>query len=138
MDATAAELAAAPLFASLDEAEMAEIAVWFDVRTVSEGVRLAGEGASGYFFFVLADGTASVTLDGEELATLGPGDFFGELSVLDGRPRPAQVVTEGPATCLALASWDFEAVLLAEPRVSLAVLRGLASRLRDITEGTRH
>jgi CRP-like cAMP-binding protein len=76
--------------------------------------------------------------DGESIATLGPGDFFGELSVLDGKPRNAQVVTIGPTTCLALASWDFEAVLLAEPKVTLAILRGLATRLRELTEATRH
>ena len=71
-------------------------------------------------------------------AVLGPGDFFGELSVLDGQPRVAQVVTEVPTTCLALATWDFEAVLLEEPRVTLAILRGLAMRLRDLTETHHH
>jgi CRP/FNR family cyclic AMP-dependent transcriptional regulator len=84
------------------------------------------------------DGGVRVVRDGEPIATLGPGDFFGELSVLDGRPRVAQVVADGPTSCLALASWDFEAVLLAEPRVSLAILRGLAGRLRDLTEAHQH
>jgi CRP/FNR family transcriptional regulator, cyclic AMP receptor protein len=72
------------------------------------------------------------------VATIGPGDFFGELSVLDGRPRVAKVIADGPTTCLALASWDFEAILLEEPRVSLAILRGLAGRLRDVTETHRY
>ena len=62
---------------------------------------------------------------------LGPGDFFGELSVLDGRPRVAQVIADGPTVCLALATWDFEAVVKEQPAVALAVLRGLAGRLRD-------
>jgi CRP-like cAMP-binding protein len=75
---------------------------------------------------------------GETIATVGPGDFYGELSVLDGRPRVAQVIANEPTVCLALASWDFEAVVMDEPRVALAILRGLAGRLRDLTEAHRH
>ena len=71
-----------------------------------------------------------VIRDGETLAELGPGDFFGELSVLDGLPRIAQVVSVEPTTCLALASWDFEAVVRDQPTVALAILRELAGRLR--------
>jgi CRP-like cAMP-binding protein len=58
--------------------------------------------------------------------------------VLDGRPRNAQVVAAEPTVCLALASWDFEAVINEQPSVALAVLRGLAGRLRDATEGLHH
>jgi len=87
-----------------------------------------------------ADGVKLVNDVGKEavVAMLGPGDFFGELSVLDGRPRVAQVVADGPTTCLALASWDLEALLLEDPKISLALLRGLAGRLRDVTEAHRH
>ena len=84
---------------------------------------VAVEGEIGTGFFVIVEGGARVVRDGETIATVGPGDFFGELSVLDGRPRVAQVIADGPTSCLALASWDFETVLLAEPRVSLAILR---------------
>ena len=73
---------------------------------------IARQGEIGTGFFVVVDGAVRVVRDGETLATLGPGDFFGELSVLDGQPRIAQVVADGPTTCLALATWDFEAVLL--------------------------
>ena len=100
--------------------------------------RSRGRARSGPGFFVIVDGGARVVRDGQTVATLGPGDFFGELSVLDGQPRIAQVIADGPTTCLALATWDFEAVLLAEPRVALAILRGLAGRLRDLTEADRH
>ena len=99
---------------------------------------IARQGEIGTGFFVIVDGGARVVRDGRTVARLGPGDFFGELSVLDGQPRIAQVLADGPTTCLALATWDFEAVLLAEPRVSLAILRGLAGRLRDLTEADRH
>jgi CRP-like cAMP-binding protein len=71
---------------------------------------------------------------GEEVAVLGPGDFFGELSVLDGLPRVAQVVAIEPTRCLALATWEFEQVLLEFPTLAVAILRGLATRLRSVTE----
>ena len=95
-------------------------------------------GEIGTGFFVIVSGAVRVVREGAEVARLGPGDFFGELSVLDGRPRIAQVIADGPTTCLAIATWDFEAVLMAEPRVALAILRGLAGRLRELTETDRH
>ena len=99
---------------------------------------IARQGDIGTGFFVIVSGAVRVVRDGEMIARLGPGDFFGELSVLDGQPRVAQVIADGPTVCLGLASWDFEAVLLEEPRVTLAILRGLARRLRDLTEAHRH
>jgi CRP/FNR family transcriptional regulator, cyclic AMP receptor protein len=99
---------------------------------------IARQGEIGTGFFVIVAGGARVVRDGEAIATLGPGDFFGELSLLDGRPRVAQVVSTSVTTCLALASWDLEAVMLDEPRVALAILRGVAGRLRDLTEVERH
>ena len=82
------------------------------------------------------DGMVRVIRDGAEVARLGPGEFFGELSVLDGGPRDAQVTAEVPTHCLALASWDFERVLREEPTVALAVLRVVAGRLREIRRTT--
>jgi CRP-like cAMP-binding protein len=75
------DIAAVPIFSSLDPDQLATIANWFDARRVGEGVRLVGEGSHGYTFFVLAEGTASVTAEGEELATLQAGDFFGEVAI---------------------------------------------------------
>lgn len=99
---------------------------------------IARQGEIGTGFFLVVDGSVRVVRDGEELAVLGPGEFFGELSVLDGLPRVAQVVAVEPTRCLALATWDFEQVLLENPTLSLAVLRGLASRLRSVTEQQHH
>ena len=58
--------------------------------------------------------------------------------MLDGQPRTAQVVANEPTVCLALATWDFEAVVRDEPAVALAIMRGLAGRLRRLTEAERH
>ena len=131
-------LAAARLFDGVDADGMDRIAaVAVEVDFPADHV-IARQGEIGTGFFVVVDGAVRVVRDGETIATLGPGDFFGELSVLDGQPRIAQVIADGPTTCLALATWDFEAVLLEEPRVTLAILRELAGRLRDLTEADRH
>lgn len=137
-DRRATLLAAAPLFADVDAAGMERIAERaVEVEFIPDHV-IARQGEIGTGFFVIVSGGARVVRDGAVIARLGPGDFFGELSVLDGRPRVAQVVADGPTTCLALASWDFEAVVRDEPAVALAVMRGLARRLRDLTEGPHH
>lgn len=137
-DRRATLLAAAPLFADVDAAGMERIAERaVEVEFVPDHV-IARQGEIGTGFFVIVSGAARVVRDGVEIARLGPGDFFGELSVLDGQPRVAQVVADGPTVCLALASWDFEAVVREEPAVALAVMRGLAGRLRDLTEGPHH
>ena len=137
-DRKSAMLSAARLFDGVDAEGMDRIAaVALEVDFRSNHV-IARQGEIGTGFFVIVDGGARVVRDGATIATLGPGAFFGELSVLDGRPRVAQVIATGPTTCLALATWDVEAVLLGEPRVTLAILRGLATRLRDLTEADRH
>ena len=137
-DRKSAVLSAARLFDGVDSEGMDRIAaVAVEVDFPGDHV-IARQGEIGTGFFVIVDGGARVVRDGTTIATVGPGDFFGELSVLDGRPRTAQVIANGPTTCLALATWDFEAILLAEPRVTLAILRGLATRLRDLTEAARH
>jgi CRP-like cAMP-binding protein len=79
-----------------------------------------------------------VVRDGDPIAEMGPGEFFGELSVIDGAPRNAQVVTLAPTVCLGIASWDFETLLLEQPGVALAVLRAVVRRLRSGTPDARH
>jgi CRP-like cAMP-binding protein len=131
-------LSAARLFDGVDAEGMDRIAaVAVQVEFPADHV-IARQGEIGTGFFIIVGGGAKVVRDGESVATLGSGDFFGELSVLDGKPRTAQVISIGPTSCLALATWDFEAVLLAEPKVALAILRGLATRLREHTETAHH
>jgi hypothetical protein len=102
------------------------------------GRQIARQGEVGTGFFLIVEGTATVSRDGEHLATLGPGDFFGELSLLDRQPRIATVTAEGPTICLAIASWDFEALLEEQPKLAIAILRGVARRLRDVTDQHRN
>jgi CRP-like cAMP-binding protein len=102
------------------------------------GRTIVRQGEVGTGFFMIVSGRARVVRDARTLATLGPGQFFGELSLLDQQPRIAQVVAEEPTVCLAVASWDFEAILASQPGVALAILRGVARRLRAVSEDHTH
>jgi CRP-like cAMP-binding protein len=131
-------LAACPLFRGVGADGIAALTGAATEVSFPTGHVIARQGEIGTGFFVVVEGTVRVVRDGIVLAHLGPGDFFGELSVLDGKPRNAMVAAETAVTCLAIATWDFEATLMANPAVTLAILRGVASRLRDATDALRH
>jgi len=126
------------LFAGVDAEGLSRIADRIRELDVPADRVIARQGEVGTGFFVIVSGAVRVIRDGEVVAELGPGDFFGELSVLDGLPRNAQVTSTQPTVCLALATWDFEAVVAEQPKVALAILRELAGRLRGSTEAHRH
>jgi CRP-like cAMP-binding protein len=131
-------LGSMPLFEGIDAEDVGGIADRSVEVDYAAGGVIVREGEIGTGFFVVVSGAVRVVRDGETVSTLGPGEFFGELSVLDHRPRNAQVVAAEPTTCLALASWDLEAVITEQPRVALAMLRVLAGRLRDVSDAHRH
>jgi CRP-like cAMP-binding protein len=126
------------LFAGIEPRHLERIAERAVEIDFAAGRQIVREGDVGTGFYVIADGRVSVVRDGRPVAELGPGEFFGELSVLDHRPRVAQVVADEPTRCLALASWDLEAIMLEEPALTVAILRGVAARLRALTEESRH
>jgi CRP-like cAMP-binding protein len=131
-------LGSMPLFQGVEADDLGGIADRSVEVDYSAGGVIVREGEIGTGFFVVVSGAVRVVRDGESVSTLGRGEFFGELSVLDHRPRNAQVVAAEPTTCLALASWDLEAVITEQPRVALAMLRVLAGRLRDVSDAHRH
>jgi CRP/FNR family cyclic AMP-dependent transcriptional regulator len=137
-DRTIELLSRTQLFAGVDPEGLSRIADRVRELDVPVDRVIARQGEIGTGFFVIAEGMVRVVRDGDLLAELGPGDFFGELSVLDGKPRNAQVVSTEPTVCLALATWDFEAVVAEQPSVALAILRELAGRLRETTDAHRH
>jgi CRP/FNR family transcriptional regulator, cyclic AMP receptor protein len=102
------------------------------------GRHIVQQGMVGNGLYILVSGTARVVQGDDLLARLGPGDFFGELAVIDQMPRTASVVAEEPVTCLALASWDLIALLEQDPHLALNLLRELALRLRAADEQHRH
>jgi CRP-like cAMP-binding protein len=123
------QLAAVPLFASLSEPDLHELAPWFEARTVSEGVELTGEGAPGYSFFILTDGGAVVTSGEATLAQVGPGDFFGEAAVLGGGRRNATVTTTSASELLVMFGTEFRRLEQAQPSVAAAIQAVMQQRL---------
>jgi voltage-gated potassium channel len=128
--ATTDDLGGIPLFDMLEPDERAAIAPWFELQDVSPGVNLTGEGASGYEFFVLRDGAATVTVDGAEVRTLGPGDFFGELALLGDGRRTATVTTASPAQVLVLFGTEFRRLQQEYPETA----ERIESALREIAQ----
>jgi CRP/FNR family transcriptional regulator, cyclic AMP receptor protein len=137
-DRRAELLAGCLLFKGIEPDGLAALAELASAIDFPAGHVIARQGEIGTGFFVIVAGGVRVVRDGTVVARLGPGEFFGELSVLDRMPRNATVAAEGPTSCLALASWDFEKVLLDQPALTLAILRGVASRLREVTDSSRH
>ena len=131
-------LGGCPLFGGVSPDDLAAIGQRaIEVEFPTDHV-IARQGEIGTGLFVVIAGAVRVVRDGKELARMGPGDFFGEMSVIDGLPRVAQVITTEPTRCLALASWEFERLVLDNPTIGLAILRGLSARLRAKTEPPRH
>jgi len=128
---TVDELAAVPLFEALSESERRELAGWFDVQTVSPGVRLAGEGAAGYSFFVILEGGAEVTEDDRVLAQLGQGDFFGEMAILGGGRRVATVTTTSPAKVLVMFGTEFRRLEQERPEIAARIEESMRSRVAE-------
>jgi CRP-like cAMP-binding protein len=119
------------LFADLASPQLHEVAHRFEERFFPEGERILRQGLTGSGFFVILDGEASVVVDGAPRATLGRGDFFGEVSILLGEPPVADVVALHPLRCLVLGGPDTEPFLVAHPRVMYRMLQAQARRLRS-------
>ena len=123
------DLATVPLFESLRESELAEIAGWFEVKDVAAGVRLVGEGTTGTTFFVLTEGSAEVTAGDERIASLGPNEFFGELALLGLGRRTATVTTTSEARVLVLFGDAFRRLRSTFPTVAAEIEATTAKRL---------
>jgi CRP-like cAMP-binding protein len=127
-----ARLRGLPLFAGLDGEQLHTVAKLAEQRDVDAQSTLAGEGAHGYFFFVIEEGTAEVRQDGAAIRELGPGDFFGEIALLEpGGRRTASVVAATPMRVLAFFGADFHAVEAVAPEVGERVRGEMCRRLGD-------
>jgi CRP/FNR family transcriptional regulator, cyclic AMP receptor protein len=127
-----AALARAPLFAGLPKRPLRQLARASGVSDRGEGATVVREGAAGSVFYVILGGRVRVVRNGRTVARLGPGEFFGEMSLLDGKPRTADVVTEEPSRFLTLSAKDFRSTLDADAALSKHILRVMAARLRDL------
>jgi CRP-like cAMP-binding protein len=129
-DARLAALAKIPLFARVPQRHRRSILKRMGEYEYEDGAVILKEARQGEVLFVLLDGSARVVRGGRTVARLGSGDFFGEIAVLDRRPRTASVVATSPVRCLTLHRDDLREVITGEPEVAWALLGGLASRLR--------
>jgi CRP-like cAMP-binding protein len=127
-------LARLSLFADLSRPELESLAHTVEEEVFAEGQRILRKGLSGSGFFVILEGQAAIEVDGEQPWTLGPGDFFGEASVLTGDPPSADVVAKTLMRCVVVAGPDLERFLLDRPHLMLRLLREEAQRLRTALE----
>src|SRR5688500_12525538 len=109
------------------------------VKTVQHpaGKDLAQQGEGGVAFHLLVSGTADVLVDGRVVRTLGPGDYFGELSLIDGGPRSATVRTTSDVVAHTIVAWQFTPLLDDEPEISKALLLTMCERLRSAESRSR-
>jgi CRP/FNR family transcriptional regulator, cyclic AMP receptor protein len=119
-----------PLFKSCTEKELTKIASLVDEIEMPAGRTLAVEGRPGRECFVIADGEAVVTLHGDEIARLGPGDVFGEMALIDHGPRSATVRAESPMRLFVLDPRNFSTLLARHRNVARKVLQAVVERLR--------
>ena len=127
-------LARLSLFADLSRPELERLAHTVEEEVFAEGRRVLRTGLRGAGFFVILEGQAAIRVDGEERWTLGPGDFFGEASVLTGEPPSADVVATTLLRCVVVSGPDLERFLLDRPQLMLRLLRAEAHRLRTALE----
>jgi CRP-like cAMP-binding protein len=123
-----------PLFAGMSRDGLAELGRIVDEVDVAAGTVLTHEGRHEGYFFVVASGTVRIDRAGRTVNTLGPGDFLGEIALLDGGPRTATATTETECQLLSMRHEAFEGLLDASPSIRTAVLEAVGRRLRAMDE----
>jgi CRP-like cAMP-binding protein len=117
-----------PLFSDLDNRELQEIAGSMKQRNFSTGQQIAVEGESGVGFFIIEDGDASVTVHGDEVRRLGPGDYFGEIALIAQTPRTATVTAESDLKTYGMTFWDFRPLVEETPGIAWKLLQSFAKQ----------
>ncbi|MGH3012829.1 MAG: cyclic nucleotide-binding domain-containing protein [Gaiellaceae bacterium] len=120
-----------PLFASLEEKELENIARQLHERRFPEGSEVTKEGSTGAGFFVIAEGNAEVIVGDERRATLSAGDHFGEIALIDDGIRSASIIAATDLLCYGLTPWEFKPFVEEHPAVAWAFLQSLAARYRE-------
>lgn len=122
-------LSRVPLFDELDAEELQEVADAMDPATFGAGETIVGEGSVPDRFFVIVDGRAAVSIAGERRATLGPGDWFGEIALLMGSERTATITAETDLRCYGLAALAFRALVEGNPTMAWKLVGSMSDRL---------
>jgi CRP/FNR family transcriptional regulator, cyclic AMP receptor protein len=120
-----------PIFEGLDKRELERIAASMKQRTFNAGDTVTTEGQGGVGFFVIEDGEARVTIQGDERRRLGPGDYFGEVALLTDRPRTATITAESDLRCYGMTSWDFKPLVETHGSIAWKLLQAMAKNYAD-------
>lgn len=118
------------LFADLDRRQAEQVARLLKLRPFSKGETVIMEGSGGAAFFIIDSGEATVSSKGVQLTTLGPGDYFGEIALIDGGPRSATVTAATDLVCYGLTFWEFRPLVEKNSAIAWKLLQALAKRLR--------
>jgi CRP/FNR family transcriptional regulator, cyclic AMP receptor protein len=119
-----------PLLEELSKRDRQQLAKSMKERTFRSGQEIVVEGRTGVGFFIILEGKAAVTIGGELVQALGPGDYFGEMALLDGGARSATITADGELRCATMTSWGFKSFVVDNPKVAWAMLQTLAQRVR--------
>ncbi|OLD44968.1 MAG: hypothetical protein AUI83_16625 [Armatimonadetes bacterium 13_1_40CM_3_65_7] len=120
-----------PIFRGLDKKELETLAKLVKEQQYGAGATIVQAGAGGHGLYIIKEGRVSVVRDGQTVATMGPGQFFGEIAVLDGGPRTADVRADADTVCLTLVSWEIKPVLMDNAAISYKMLLETVKRLRS-------
>jgi CRP/FNR family cyclic AMP-dependent transcriptional regulator len=135
-DPTMTALRAVSLFSGLDDRTLSRIAQQTKPYRFVAGEAVIDEDASGRFgrLYTVVSGSAEARVRDESVATFGPGDYFGEMSVLDGSPRSAAVVATSDLETLGLSAWNMRTILREEPDIAMHIIETLVARIRAQNE----
>jgi CRP/FNR family transcriptional regulator, cyclic AMP receptor protein len=122
-------LGSVPLFQGLEKRELEDICRTVHERTFRPGETVATEGQGGVGFFVIRDGEAKVTIAGEEVRRLGPGDYFGEIALITEGARTATVTAESELHCYGLTPWEFRPLVQSNASIAWKILQALAKQV---------
>jgi CRP/FNR family transcriptional regulator, cyclic AMP receptor protein len=119
-----------PLFAELSDPELEQVARLFKQRTFAAGETVAREGSGGAAFYLIESGTADVTVGGQQRPGLGPGDYFGEIALIDEGARSATITAGEELACYGLTYWDFRPLVMENAAICWKLLQFMVGRLR--------
>ena len=119
-----------PLFAELEPKELERLSGSFKERIFAAGEPVAAEGEGGAGFFVIESGEAVVRIHGDERGHLGPGDYFGDIAMIDQGDRTASIEAQSDLKCYGLTFWDFRPLVESDARIAWPLLQAMAKRLR--------
>ncbi len=120
------------LFAGLSKRHLSSIASQARLVRHPQGKDITEQGGGAAGFHLIKEGTVSVSVSGHDRPSLGPGDYFGEISMIDGEPRSATVHADTDVTTISIPSWSFHPILDEEPEVARVLLKVLCARLRAV------